>query len=215
MFENNQNENIRNEMDSANLRNQLNIMQSQHEDMKIKKENAIAKLLESQTKWTSFAKDILSISKELFKAIHTLEAHKPVPKEFLEKSLERMQKYEHFLNESENTFKHAIKEEDEAIPEEEDIQSSTQIDNLFESQMQSNISLAALDYKKVKQFLATSKDDLKICALLQALKWRLMRAQKGYPRKEIIQWFIIYDILDCNNAKNHILEKLLLHSNKK
>lgn len=199
------------------------MLQQQYDEMKIKKENSTAKLLESQAKWTSFAKDILTISKELFKAFHTLEAHKPVPKEFLEMSYARMQKYEAFLNESENAFKNNAIEEDkykkieEEPVEEGEVSPCVAIQKPSQPQMQiqNSLSLAALDYKKVKHFLRTSKNDIKICGLLQALKWRLMRTQKGYSRREIMQWFVSFDLFDCSSSKDNLLEKLLKHPNPK
>jgi hypothetical protein len=206
---------------NENMKNQYNLLLKQYEIMRSKKDNTTVKLLESQTKWASFAKDILAISKELFKAIHNLEARKPVPKEFLEMTYARLQKYEMFLNESETAFKHNEAEEDkyEKIEEEtlenEEISSSKLIPQAQMQIQNNNPSLAALDYKKIKYFLHTSKNDLKLCALLQALKWRLMRTRKGNSRKELMQWFITFDLMDCASPKDNLLENLLKHKNPK
>jgi hypothetical protein len=64
-------------------------------------------------------------------------------------------------------------------------------------------------------YLKSSKDETKACALLQALKLRLLKTQKGKSRKQMMQWFITYDILGCSNIKDDLLEKLLKHPSKK
>ncbi len=191
--------------------------------MKEKKDNATVKLLESQSKWTSFAKDILAISKELFKAIHTLQTHGQIPLEFLEMSSARIQKYEAFLNESEMTFRHSAAEDadqepgngpEEVVPEESLNQSQGQSQTQFRMQQQ-KLPLAALDYNKIKACMRSSKDEAKTCALLQALKLRLLKSQKGRPRKQLIHWFITYDLLGCGAAEDTLLERLLHNPSKK
>ena len=199
------------------LKQQNAILQQQLVNIKEKKENATVKLLESQSKWTSFAKDILAISKELFKAIHTLQSHNTVPKEFLEMSSARIQKYESFLNESEMTFKHGIVEDEITVEEvvEELPAKQTQAPPQTQLKMQQNLNLAALDYNKIKGCLLTSKNEDKICSVLQALKLRLLKSQKGRPRRQLIQWFITYDLLGCTSTEDDLLEKLLKYPNKK
>ena len=195
------------------LKAQSEKLQAQLSSMKEKKDSATGKLLESQTKWTSFAKDILAISKELFKAIHTLQSHNTVPKEFLEMSAARIQKYEMFLNESELTFRRGEEASAEDAPE--DAANQSQGQSQSQMRVQPNVALAALDYNKIKMCLKSCKDDSKVCALLQALRLRLLKTSKGKARKQIIQWFITYDLLGCANPKDDLFEKLLKHSNKK
>lgn len=172
-----------------------------------KEGNATVKLLESQTKWTSFAKDILAVCKELLKAIHTLQANTPVPVDFLELSEARIRKYEVFLNESEAAFSTA---DNRLIAEQ------TQPQGLSSFQeMKSGTPVAFLDYTKIKGFLESSSDDIKLCGLLQALKRRLLQTCRTKYRKQTMEWFINYDILDCRNPNGNILEKLLIHHGKK
>lgn len=170
-------------------------------------ENKTVKLLESQTKWTSFAKDILTVCKELLKAIHTLQANTPVPADFLELSEARIRKYEVFLNESEAAFSAG----DNRLTIE---QTQPQgLSNFQETKL--GASIAFLDCTKIKGFLESSNDDVKICGLLQALKRRLLQTGKRKYRKQTMEWFINYDILDCRNPNGNILEKLLIHHGKK
>ena len=72
--------------------------------LRLQKEEVTAKLVESQAKWTSFAKDILSISKELTKAFQAIQNGKQIPDDFFENSARTIEKYEKFLNESQSLF---------------------------------------------------------------------------------------------------------------
>lgn len=185
----------------------LEKLQEEVLQLRSQEENAKVKLLESQTKWTSFAKDILAVCKELLKAIHTLQANNPVPKDFLEMSDARIRKYEAFLNESEATFSAG-----ETRPATDQMQSQGQ-SNAQERRI--NASTNFLDCAKIKEFLETSDDDVKICGLLQALKRRLLQTCRRKYRKQTMEWFINYDILDCRNPNGNILGKLLVHHGKK
>jgi len=82
------------------------------------------------------------------------------------------------------------------------------------NEAQSIIENQPVDYKKVKQFLLTSIDDLKICAVLQALRWRITRNKKRTGRLSIMSEYIREDLLGCKN-NGYILERLLTHKNKK
>jgi hypothetical protein len=187
------------------LRNDEERFQEELEKLRKKEENATVKLLESQAKWTSFAKDILSVCKELLKAIHTLKANNPVPVDFLEMSEARIKKYEVFLNESEATFS---SNDNRISPEQTQGLSNIQ-------DVKAGASIAFLDCTKVKEFLGSSSDDVKICGLLQILKRRLLQTCRRKYRKQTMEWFINYDILDCRNSNGNILGKLLTHHGKK
>jgi len=168
--------------------------------LKKNKDTATAKLIESQAKWTNFAKDILAISKGLLKAINTLQANKPIPQEFLQQSSDRIQKYDAFLNESNLAFSN---EQIETVPEQPQIQ------------RRESEKFQALDYNGIKVYLKTSKDDEKVCLLLQALRMRLIKYHNKKHRKQMINDIIKDDLFDCNNPGNDLLKKLLRHQNKK
>ena len=38
--------------------------------------------------------------------------------------------------------------------------------------------LAPLDYEKIKSFLVNSNEEIKVCATLQALRWRLTKTKR-------------------------------------
>jgi len=128
------------------LRNDEEGLQEEVERLRKKEENATIKLLESQTKWTNFAKDILAVCKELLKAIHTLQANNPVPLDFLEMSEVRIKKYEVFLNESEATFSsndnHISPEQNQGLSSLQNVKIGTPI--------------PFLNYTNVKPFLRTN-----------------------------------------------------------
>lgn len=168
--------------------------------LKRNKDTATAKLIESQAKWTNFAKDILAISKGLLKAINTLQANKVIPQEFLQLSSDRIQKYDAFLNESNLAFSNGLIET--SIVQEQSVQRHES--NRFKT----------LDYSGIKAYLKTSKDEEKVCLLLQALRMRFIRAHNPKRTKQMINDLIISDLLDCNNPNNDLLKKLLKHHNK-
>ena len=63
----------------------------------------------------------------------------------------------------------------------------------------SNLSFKVLDYRRIKESLKVSKDVGYICALLQALRWRISRAENVMLRREaVIQ-------LTSNNMLDHTL----------
>jgi hypothetical protein len=62
--------------------------------------------------------------------------------------------------------------------------------------------LAPLNFQKIKHFLMTSNDELKICATLQALRWRLTKGKRKSLVKKIIFLYMNYDLLGCSSKEN-------------
>ena len=182
-------------------------MEFQMNVFKERSELAISKLIESQTKWTSFTKDILNISKELFRAIHFLKSNVAIPEKFLEISEDRILKYESFLNSNEAAF---FSEEDRQTLEETAAQSQTQL--LTQSEERRTISLSMLNYNKVKDCFKNG-DNEKLRILIQILKQKLV--QPGSNKKQILQLFISNDLFDCKNPKGNILERLFTQHSKR
>lgn len=60
--------------------------------------------------------------------------------------------------------------------------------------------LAPLDYSKIKKFLIDSNEDIKVCATLQALRWRLNKTKRKQLVKLVIHAYMKYDLLDCKKA---------------
>ena len=218
------------------IKEEYGILREQY-DLVIKREEYTKnKLLESQAKWTMFAQDILGIGKELFKAVNTLHKGDPVPPEFLQGSKAKIDKYETFLLHNAMEFKInrerdggilLSREEGDpdrsntAITEElrNDVSSLSMFNQksyMDEGTSQTEIaSLAPLRYTKIKHFLLTGEEELQICALLQALRWRVTRSKHGHPRKHVLHSYIHYDLLDCKGVESYICTHLLKHENRK
>lgn len=71
-----------------------------------------------------------------------------------------------------------------------------------------------INFPKVKEFLASSEDSLKICALLQALRLRMTHSHHGPERKNVINSYISNDILAIK-SKDHFYEKLMKNPSRK
>jgi hypothetical protein len=69
-------------------------------------------------------------------------------------------------------------------------------------------TLPHLNYAIVIRDLNNLQDDLQVCSLLQALRWRLSRSQ-AYLRKEILGAYIKYNILCTTKPHDLLLDKLL------
>ena len=77
-----------------------------------------------------------------------------------------------------------------------------------------NISLAPLDYDKIKAYLLESDDELKICAILQALRWRISKSRSYSMRAEVLHTYMHYDILGLMEKGPDILINLLNKSRR-
>ena len=75
--------------------------------------------------------------------------------------------------------------------------------------------MAPLNFGKIKHFLMNSSEELKICATLQALRWRLTKAKRKSLVKQVIHLYMNYDILGCLSPDktldqgHRILDRLL------
>uniref|UniRef100_UPI00358FFAE0 lisH domain-containing protein ARMC9 n=1 Tax=Myxine glutinosa TaxID=7769 RepID=UPI00358FFAE0 len=56
----------------------------------------------------------------------------------------------------------------------------------------------SLDIKRLKEDLVGSEECQRVL-LLQALRWRLLRATFGQPRDAVLHEYIFHDLLDCNS----------------
>ena len=55
--------------------------------------------------------------------------------------------------------------------------------------------LAPLDYEKIKSFLVNSTEEIKVCATLQALRWRLTKTKRKQLVKFVIHAYQHFDLL--------------------
>ena len=60
--------------------------------------------------------------------------------------------------------------------------------------------LAPLDYNKIKKYLIESTEEIRVCASLQALRWRLTKTKRKQLVKLVIHAYQDYDLLDCKTA---------------
>ena len=60
--------------------------------------------------------------------------------------------------------------------------------------------LAPLDYNKIKKYLIESTEEIRVCASLQALRWRLTKTKRKQLVKLAIHAYQNYDLLDCKKA---------------
>lgn len=61
-----------------------------------------------------------------------------------------------------------------------------------------------MDFDKLKDFFLSSRDEIKTCATLQALRWRVTRVST-LVKKQTLYAYAHYDIMDC--ALDSKLEK--------
>jgi hypothetical protein len=193
--------------------------------LKGKEEYARKTLIESQAKWTSFCRGILGISKELLQVFENPR----MGAEYIKDAAEKVVKYEKILSANEEDLKdieqrYYPEDVPAAVPDaypkfsshnDPEMQELSQSLSMI-SQMQPPHPLTELKYDKIKEFLCTAKDELKICAVLQALRWRMTRARHGDPRKEVIRGYIENDLLGLMaKGGTKMLAGLIMHPNRK
>ena len=66
--------------------------------------------------------------------------------------------------------------------------------------MQMQEELAPLEYDKIKKYLIESTEEIRVCATLQALRWRLTKTKRKQLVKLVIYTYQNYDLLDCKKA---------------
>ena len=201
------------------LEAELMKMKQELEMIKNKEEYARKTLIESQAKWTNFCRGILQISKSL------IELHSVAPQlrsEGLKDAVEKVSKYEQILVLNEEDLKDIEVKYKEIFnaPEPYQAQRPSHLNSISDVEESQALSIVlpivpGVQFGKVKEFLLMATDDLKICAVLQALCWRMTRARHGEPRKEIMQTYINQDLLGCNIPEAALLKRLICHKNRK
>lgn len=142
-----------------------------------------AAIIESNSKWTNFAFSLLGISKQLLAHIGGLgEANLDLMKK-------RVIEYERFLISSEDSVSNASS----FIP------------------VINKDSLMPINYLTIKKDLFLMNDEMKSCALLQALRWRLTRTSSSV-RRVVLEEYISNDILKISESG---LSQLLQSRNAK
>eukprot|EP00826_Nyctotherus_ovalis_P034181 TRINITY_DN2808_c0_g1_i1.p1 TRINITY_DN2808_c0_g1~~TRINITY_DN2808_c0_g1_i1.p1 ORF type:complete len:328 (-),score=62.27 TRINITY_DN2808_c0_g1_i1:888-1871(-) len=182
-----------------------------------KREMLDAKIAKTRVEGIETSDSALDIAKKLLTALELLKKQ-TIPKEFLELAESEIDKYDAYFSEGarearkEKPKKQALKMPKEKIKSIEKIESikSEEIADARPEKVES----AKLDYGKLKGFMLTSPDTLKICAILQALKYRISNARSTEAKNTIIAEYVQADLLYCNKDAR-ILERLLKNSDKK
>jgi hypothetical protein len=165
------------------LRDRVSELSQQLEKAHEKEEMRRKLLAEQDTKWVMFAVSLLNLSKQLFAHIQgDGQAN-------LNTIARKMLEYDKFLSPNEDSI------------------SNTSIMLPISQKEQ----LPSLHYPRLKRDLHTSQDELKLTALLQALRLRLTRTLPSV-RREILQDYLDVDLLQVEHGG---LSRLLSKDNRK
>jgi len=206
------------EVQIQNLELQVRELQKEYSILQQREEQAKSTLLESQTKWTNFSKDILNMAKELYKTIEAISRGNDIDPSQLQAIFEKIVRYDNFLNMSNDeisgasfTYSQADRTQTDFSPSQfkRDVsESSLSYIRPDKNMVKGYSALPPLNFAIVIRDLSNLQDDLQICALLQALRWRLTRSQ-SYLRKETLAAYIKYNILCTTKPHDILLDKLL------
>ena len=139
-------------------------------------------LIESQSKWTSFSKGILSLCKNLMSTYSSTQASNTEKQKIISAANEKVKKYEKIIETNEQDLQNIEQEYQKALEmsNQQRLQNSAfsisqhreESRTLSPAKSQdrsiSDYILPELQYSKIRDILKESKDHLKICAILQA-----------------------------------------------
>ena len=186
-----------------------------------KKEEVTRKtLIESQAKWTSFCGGIIGMCKTL---LDVASNQKKTPPIFFSEISEKLNKYEKILGNNEENYKDIETMYKETFGSQEQHQPKMpepiQENEEFKPEptiLSQMVPMAlSIQFSKLKDFLRTSEDYLKLSAVLQALRWRVSRARHGTQRKDVLQSYIDNDLLECSTPQYPLIVHLINHPKKK
>lgn len=210
----------------SQLMNQIDELERENKNYKVqimtvhqREEYARSALLESQTKWNNLAKDILYMTKELYRSLESIKRGQAINEPLINAIAERIVKYDSFLNMTSDeisanasfTNSYIDRSVSDFSPSPIKPSSSPVVDN--RKLTKGHSSLPALNYARVIKDLSLLQDEVALCALLQALRWRLTRSQTVL-RKEVLAAYIKYNILCTSKPHDTLLDKLLSSSKR-
>ena len=202
-------------VDYGEIEKELEELKGQHVLLQEREEYTRNTLVESQTKWTSFCKDILNVTKDLYSCLENEKRGFNVDYALISTILEKVNRYEAFLNSNGDDVSVSYSQADHSVsdltpsPHRHEISDSSVGPIRLEKEMIKGYStLPHLNYALVIRDLNNLQDDLQACSLLQALRWRLSRSQ-AYLRREILSSYIKYNILCTTKPHDLLLDKLL------
>ena len=200
-------------------------MSKQQQDVSLLKaevEHARETLIKSQAKWTNFCRGILELSKMLVRESKSSQKNERRIKEAAEKIAEYdkvLSLNEEDLNEIEKNIVSLETSQPESYDKftshyNEDMQEFSQSLSMI-SHMQQQVVYVNLHFDKLKESFLTSNDDLKVCAILQALKWRMTHSRHGEARKEVVRSYVEKDLLGLKDPHITLIKSLITRKNKK
>lgn len=200
--------------DYKKLQNEYQKIEKDYDSVLEERDLTKAKLIETQSTLSLVAKDIMKICKELSKA---LRGQREICEEDLTNIEQQIEKYESLFNINDAPYTERPDLEIQSKPPSNELELKLKSPCFGPQPKAEEIKtdLPFLDYKKIKSFLASpSSDDLKICALLQALRWRVIRCHRKSEKNKIIVDYVKSDFLGCISNPS-LLRNLLKNENPK
>lgn len=120
--------------------------------------------------------------------------------------MDKIKKYELFLNSNvDDVISNSMSISVFDQPTYEDIQNQS-VSKMMKKR--TSINMLSLNYEKIKHSLI-NEDDISVCLLLQAMRWRVTKTTSAYGRREIITGYTVNDILGLKIKGFPMLERLL------
>ena len=156
-------------------------------------------LIDIHKKWATFSKETINLSKNFYLLAEKLVSSK-AQKITLDGYLKQLDEYEHFLNMSIEDLKMLEDRRNMAELDESDTRRPTAIEDSYK------VNCTQLDVKRIKIAFREVTDSNYLCALLQALRWRITRVIHAITRREAVVQMVSNDLLE-NKLAHILLEK--------
>lgn len=190
-------------------------LQAEYTTLSQKEEFARITLIESQSKWTNFSKDILNMSKELFRTVEALRSGHQPNEQTLHIIQEKMGRYDQFLNLSSDELSGAASysqaersmSDFTPSPQPRHMRSETMSVPLDKPMVKGHGALQSLNFASVIRDLNNLQDEQQLCLLLQALRWRLTRSQ-ALLKREMLSTYVKFNILCTSKPHDQLLDRL-------
>ena len=156
--------------------------------------NTKSLLMQSQCRWTSLANDIVTMCHSFISLIETQKKGGKMDEIQFAEMKSKAAKYKEFVYQYQQdiTEPQGDKEKKPALHE------------TLEDQYAS-----PLNYNKIREFLISTGNDVKICSILEALRRRITKSKHGLPRKHVLHSFVTNDFLGCLNSETTLINVLL------
>ena len=195
-------------LESCSEKKETKFQELEQEIDLLRKKEEVAKntLIESQNKWTNFCKGVMKVSKDII-FIFQKVAKSAEDDSTLKDLIQKLSSYEEFIYSNEKDF-HNLIESYKNNQSKGNLPMPELIDEEFHP-------YDDLNFIKMKDYIKEQENALKICSILQALRWIITRSRHGQPRKHVLNSYINNDLFDCDSKNNLILKNLLFNENRK